>query len=151
MAGLGADGVEFIRSAGDGNPYLLSIAVFSGFVSKLRGVEDAFQSRIAGGLAVLSESSQSRLCVVKSSFKLVRSVVMAAESGPDEVQFASQPDVLRLDHYLKSRGISETGGQAKMMIQNGEVKLNGQVETRRRKKLVAGDVVEVNREKYVIE
>jgi len=68
-----------------------------------------------------------------------------------EDQEVTGSEALRLDHYLKSRGISETGGQAKLMIQNGEVKLNGQVETRRRKKLVAGDVIEVNREKFVIE
>lgn len=60
-------------------------------------------------------------------------------------------EALRLDHYLKSRGIAETGGQAKLMIQNGEVKLNGQVETRRRKKLVAGDVIKVNGKKFIIE
>ena len=84
---------------------------------------------------------------------------MASESESDESQvesefeseFDSGADALRLDHYLKSRGISETGGQAKMMIQNGEVQLNGKVETRRRKKLVAGDVVKVNGTKYTIE
>ncbi len=72
------------------------------------------------------------------------------EPGFEELEVTGA-EALRLDHYLKSRGISETGGQAKMMIQNGEVKLNGQVETRRRKKLVAGDVIEVNRKKFVIE
>ena len=84
---------------------------------------------------------------------------MASESESDESQvgseveseFDSGADALRLDHYLKSRGISETGGQAKMMIQNGEVQLNGKVETRRRKKLVAGDVIKVNGAKYTIE
>ncbi len=55
-----------------------------------------------------------------------------------------------LGSLLKSRGIAETGGQAKLMIQSGEVKLNGQVETRRRKKLVAGDRVEVHGKKYLI-
>ena len=38
-----------------------------------------------------------------------------------------------------------------MMIQGGEVKLNGQIETRRRKKLTVGDVVEVNGSKWVVE
>ena len=50
---------------------------------------------------------------------------------------------MRLDHFLKTTGMSETGGQAKLMIQGGEVKVNGEIETRRRKKLAAGDVVEV--------
>lgn len=54
----------------------------------------------------------------------------------------AEPDALRLDQFLKLHGIADTGGQAKVMIQAGEVKLNGVVETRRRKKLLPGDVVE---------
>jgi len=50
---------------------------------------------------------------------------------------------LRLDHFLKTNALSETGGQAKVMIQNGEVKVNGEIETRRRRKLNNGDLVEV--------
>lgn len=50
---------------------------------------------------------------------------------------------LCLDQFLKLRGAVGTGGEAKLMIQSGEVKLNGQVETRRRKKLQIGDVVEI--------
>jgi ribosome-associated protein len=57
---------------------------------------------------------------------------------------------LRLDHFLKLHGISESGGHAKAMIQGGEVKLNGVVETRRRKKLAVGDVVEVFGKKIVV-
>lgn len=41
-----------------------------------------------------------------------------------------------------------TGGQAKILIQAGEVKLNGQTETRRRKKLQAEDVVEFQGNSY---
>lgn len=52
-------------------------------------------------------------------------------------------DSLRLDHFVKVKAGSETGGQAKLMIQNGEVKVNGEIETRRRRKLSVGDVVEV--------
>lgn len=50
---------------------------------------------------------------------------------------------LCLDQFLKLSWVVETGGHAKFMIQNGEVKVNGEVETRRRRKLVAGDVVEL--------
>ena len=50
---------------------------------------------------------------------------------------------LTLDQLLKLSGNVETGGHAKFLIQNGEVQVNGQVETRRRRKLVAGDVVEL--------
>jgi ribosome-associated protein len=54
------------------------------------------------------------------------------------------PPILRLDHFLKLRNLTETGGQAKLLIQDGQVKVNGVVDTRRRRKLVPGDVVEVN-------
>jgi ribosome-associated protein len=48
---------------------------------------------------------------------------------------------IRLDQFLKVQGVVATGGQAKMMIQGGEVKVNGEVETRRGRKLNVGDVV----------
>ena len=55
----------------------------------------------------------------------------------------SEREPLRLDQFLKLRGIADTGGQAKLLIQSGEVQVNGEVETRRRRKLVVGDVVKV--------
>jgi len=48
---------------------------------------------------------------------------------------------IKLDSFLKWQGLIETGGQAKIAIQNGEVVVNGQVETRRGRKLVNGDKV----------
>lgn len=60
------------------------------------------------------------------------------------------PDILRLDHFLKLEAGAETGGQAKLMIQTGEVKVNGEVETRRRRKLVVGDVVEVGGKQFSV-
>ena len=53
---------------------------------------------------------------------------------------------MRLDQFLKFSGVAETGGQAKRMIQGGEILVNGLLETRRRRKLVDGDVVEVDGE-----
>jgi ribosome-associated protein len=61
------------------------------------------------------------------------------------------PSTICLDDYLKACGIVETGGQAKVLIQGGQVTLNGMVETRRRKKLVPGDVVRVGDEVFTIE
>ena len=57
-------------------------------------------------------------------------------------------DSLRLDQFLKLSGITGTGGQAKLLIQNGDVSVTGQVEAKRRRKLVAGDVVEVHGKRY---
>ncbi len=48
---------------------------------------------------------------------------------------------IQLDQFLKWKGLVGTGGQAKLVIQGGEVRVNGVVETRRKKKLVPGDKV----------
>ncbi len=56
----------------------------------------------------------------------------------------AERETLRLDQFLKLSGIAGTGGQAKLLIQSGEVQVNGRVETRRRRKLVVSDVVEVD-------
>lgn len=56
---------------------------------------------------------------------------------------SAAPGKLCLDQFLKWRGIVATGGQAKMMIQAGQVQVNGIVETRRRRQLAPGDVVTV--------
>ena len=62
---------------------------------------------------------------------------------------SSEPVALRLDQFLKLSGIAESGGRAKLLIQGGEVQVNGEVETRRRRKLVVGDVVEVDGKVYL--
>ncbi|NJP09390.1 MAG: RNA-binding S4 domain-containing protein [Leptolyngbyaceae cyanobacterium RU_5_1] len=46
---------------------------------------------------------------------------------------------IKLDQFLKLKGIVQTGGQAKLLIQAGEVQVNGEVERRRGRKLVQGD------------
>ena len=55
---------------------------------------------------------------------------------------APLPTALCLDQFLKLASIVESGGQAKVMIQGGEVKVNGETETRRRRKLTPEDVIE---------
>lgn len=52
-------------------------------------------------------------------------------------------NTIKLDQFLKFVGIAQTGGQAKLMIQGGSVKVNEIVETRRGRKLVSGDRVTV--------
>ena len=62
-----------------------------------------------------------------------------------------KPATLRLDDFLKLTGLAETGGHAKLLIQGGEVLLNGEVETRRRKQLAAGDIVEIGGETFSVD
>ena len=52
------------------------------------------------------------------------------------------PSIIRLDDFLKRMGVVGTGGEAKLRIQSGEVTVNGEIETRRRKQLSIGDVVQ---------
>ena len=61
---------------------------------------------------------------------------------------ANSEKPLCLDKFLKLTGIAGTGGQAKLMIQGGEILVNGEVEIRRRRKLTAGDVVEADGRTY---
>ena len=59
--------------------------------------------------------------------------------------FILKGDYIRLDDLLKNVGVVNTGGHAKIIIQEGEVKVNGEVCTMRGKKLRNGDFAEYNR------
>jgi ribosome-associated protein len=50
---------------------------------------------------------------------------------------------ITLGQFVKLAGIVSTGGEAKQLIASGSVRVNGDVDTRRGRKLVAGDVVAV--------
>lgn len=63
----------------------------------------------------------------------------------------SQGEYIKLDQFLKLANIVETGGQAKLLILDGQVRVNGHIEKRRGCKLRTGDVVQVGDEKLVIE
>jgi ribosome-associated protein len=52
------------------------------------------------------------------------------------------PEPIRLDQFLKWEGLVFTGGEAKLRIQGGEVRVNGFQETQRGRKLRPGDRVE---------
>ena len=51
---------------------------------------------------------------------------------------------VELFKVLKFEGLVGSGGEAKRVIGNGLVQLNGEVETQKRKKVVSGDVIEFN-------
>lgn len=50
---------------------------------------------------------------------------------------------ITLGQFLKHAGIIDTGGQAKWFLQENTVKVNGELENRRGRKLVSGDTVEI--------
>ncbi|MDI9441779.1 MAG: RNA-binding S4 domain-containing protein [Firmicutes bacterium] len=50
---------------------------------------------------------------------------------------------IQLDQLLKWAGAAATGGEAKYLIQNGQVSVNGNVELRRSTRVQPGDVVEI--------
>ena len=60
------------------------------------------------------------------------------------------PPGTTLGRALKAAGLVGTGGAAKVLIQAGEVSVNGEVETRRGRRLEEGDVVEVGDERLEI-
>ncbi len=60
-------------------------------------------------------------------------------------------EAITLNDALKLSGLAGTGGQAKALIQSGQVSVNGEVETRRKRKLREGDVVRVGDEEFVLE
>ena len=55
---------------------------------------------------------------------------------------------MRLDQFLKRHGIAGSGGQAKLLIQDGVIFVNGEQETRRRRKLANGDVIHFDGNDY---
>jgi ribosome-associated protein len=56
------------------------------------------------------------------------------------VEITRQP--VELYKILKFEGMVSSGGEAKMVIDEGYVLVNGEVETRKRKKIVTGDIIE---------
>jgi ribosome-associated protein len=57
---------------------------------------------------------------------------------------------VELYKLLKFEGLASSGGQAKLLISEGLVQVNGAVETRKRKKIVTGDVIELAGEAFSV-
>jgi ribosome-associated protein len=61
-----------------------------------------------------------------------------------ETRFEIKDDAIKLDSFLKLADLVMSGGEAKQLIQNGYVQVNGQPETRRGRKLYDGDRVKLD-------
>ncbi len=64
---------------------------------------------------------------------------------------ANRPRQLRLDQLLQLVGVAQTGGEAKILIQAGEVAVNGEIDTRRKRKLHSGDRVQFDGQSFSVD
>jgi len=62
-------------------------------------------------------------------------------------EFAPGEQGIRLGQLLKLMGLVDTGGAAREVLASGEVRVNGEVETRRGRQLAVGDTVEYGSER----
>jgi ribosome-associated protein len=60
--------------------------------------------------------------------------------------FSPRDGTIRLGQLLKAAGLVDTGGEAKALLAEGRVTVNGEVETRRGRQLSVGDVIAVGDE-----
>ena len=67
-----------------------------------------------------------------------------------KVKLKPETEFMTLNVLLKIEGIIDTGGMAKIFLQENEVLVNGEPENRRGRKLYAGDIIEVLGARYVI-
>jgi len=67
-----------------------------------------------------------------------------------EIQFKLEGEYIELIQLLKATGLAQTGGHAKMIVDEGLVLRNGEVETRKRAKLLLGEIIEVVDHKITI-
>ncbi|MBL4761960.1 MAG: RNA-binding S4 domain-containing protein [Gammaproteobacteria bacterium] len=67
----------------------------------------------------------------------------------NQIAISSEP--VELFKILKFEGLVSSGGEAKSVIAAGEVLVNGAVETRKRKKIVSGDVIEFEHKKFQVQ
>jgi len=65
-----------------------------------------------------------------------------------EVELITEP--VELYKILKFEGMASSGGEAKQLIEQGQVLVNGSVETRKRKKITSGDIIEYASEKIQV-
>lgn len=67
------------------------------------------------------------------------------------IKLREQDEFIKLGQAVKAAGLVESGVEAKEVIQEGRVSVNGEVDTRRGRKLYAGDVAEYSGEQIKIE
>jgi len=64
--------------------------------------------------------------------------------------FGITTEYIKLDSFLKGVNVVGSGGEAKIIIAEGEVRVNGETETRRGRKLYPGDRVELGGHEFTV-
>lgn len=59
--------------------------------------------------------------------------------------------MIELNAFLKKKNLASTGGEAKVLIRSGVVKVNDVIETRNKKKLARGDIVNVSGKEFTVD
>lgn len=80
----------------------------------------------------------------------MRIKVKVRKSVPSEEKVAIQTEFIKLDAFLKFAAAVQTGGEAKNIISDGFIKVNGEICTQRGKKLRVGDRVMVGDHCYAV-
>lgn len=65
-------------------------------------------------------------------------------------EISIKTEYIKLDALLKFSGLADTGGEAKILIQDGQVLVNGEVCTMRGKKIRRGDNVRIGEEEVTV-
>ncbi len=73
-----------------------------------------------------------------------------AAAPADATPFALRGDYITLDALMKAAGLVTSGGEAKAQIVEGQVRVNGEVELRRGRKLRGGDVVQLGERRVAV-
>jgi len=66
----------------------------------------------------------------------------------NEIEVTNEP--IELHKLLKFSGIAESGGEAKAIIADEQILVNGTVETQKRKKIITGDIITYQDEQFTI-
>lgn len=141
LIGLAIPVVSSFASGGNAKTLYPSYA-FRAKVTRTHSATNAFNTPL---LLPYNRVSPSRLCVSPQSDN--DNANDAAESWQVSAPTTStQTPLCDLQTFIKLCGFVQTGGEAKHAIQGGECYLNGEIETRRAKKLFSGDEVSFGKE-----
>lgn len=73
------------------------------------------------------------------------------EKNKMEQTFKIDGDYIELIQLLKAIGLAESGGHAKMIVNEEMVIRNGEIETRKRAKLISGDIIDILDNRIILE